>query len=218
MTGTVQDVTERKRVEQQLQASHAMLQQQLQGTLHVIQQMTEIRDAYTAGHQQRVAELSVAIARKMRLPEESCVPLISMAALIHDIGKIAVPAEILARPGKLSQAEFALIKAHPQAGYDILRKAELPYPVPEAVLQHHERYDGTGYPAGLSGDEILPEASILAVADVVEAMSSHRPYRAALGIDAALDEIADGSGTRYYPDVVDACTALFRENGFTFSA
>ncbi len=217
LTGTIQDVTEHKRVEEQLLASQARLQQQLQGTLHVIQQMTETRDAYTSGHQKHVAELAVAIAREMRLPEDSCVPLIEMAALIHDIGKIAVPAEILSKPGKLSQAEFALIKTHPQAGYDMLRQAELPYPVPETVLQHHERYDGTGYPAGLSGDEILPEASILAVADVVEAMSSHRPYRAALGIDAALEEISAGSGTRFYTDVVESCLAVFRK-GFAFSS
>ncbi len=211
------DITARKKADEQLLAGRASLERQLQGTIHVIQEMTEARDSYTSGHQRRVAELAVAIARQMRLPEEECVPLIDMAARIHDIGKIAVPAEILSKPGRLSEAEFALIKTHSQAGYDIIKQAELPYPVPETVLQHHERYDGSGYPAGLSGDDILPEASILAVADVVEAMSSHRPYRAALGIDAALDEISAGSGTRYYPDVVDACTAVFRENCFVFS-
>jgi PAS domain S-box-containing protein/putative nucleotidyltransferase with HDIG domain len=212
-----QDITERRKAEEQLKESNVRLQATLQGTLEVIQQMTEARDPYTSGHQRRVAELSVAIARQMGLPEESCVSLIRTAALIHDIGKMVVPAEILSKPGRLSQAEFALIKTHPQAGHDILKEAQLPYPVSEIVLQHHERYDGTGYPAGLSGDEILPEASIVAVADVVEAMSSHRPYRAALGIEAAMSEIAAGSGTRYYPDVVAACTAVFRENGFTFS-
>ena len=217
LIGTVQDVTESKRAEEQLLTGRVQLQKTLQGTLRVIQQMTETRDAYTSGHQRRVAELAVAIARQMGLPEDSCVPLIEMAALIHDLGKIAVPSEILSKPTRLSQAEFALIKAHPQTGYDILKQAELPYPVPETVLQHHERYDGTGYPSGLCGDDILPEASIVAVADVVEAMSSHRPYRAALGIDAALDEIAAGSGTRYYPEVVTACTAVFRETGFAFS-
>ena len=211
------DITERKKAEEQLLVGRAELERQLRGTVHVIQEMTEARDAYTSGHQRRVAELAVAIARQMGLPEDSCVPLIDMAARIHDIGKVVVPAEILSKPGRLSPAEFALIKTHPQAGYDILKQAELPYPVPETVLQHHERYDGSGYPAGLSGDDILPEASILAVADVVEAMSSHRPYRAALGIEPALTEIAEGSGTRYYPDVVTACIAVFRENGFTFS-
>jgi HD-GYP domain-containing protein (c-di-GMP phosphodiesterase class II) len=213
----LRDISKRKRVEEQLLVADASLKQQLQGTLQVIQQMTETHDGYTAGHQRRVAELSVSIARQMGLPEESCVSLIQMAASIHDVGKIAVPAEILSKPGRLSQVEFELIKCHPQAGYDILKRAELPYPVPETVLQHHERYDGTGYPSGLSGDDILPEASIVAVADVVEAMSAHRPYRPALGIDAALEELSTGSGTRYYPDVVAACIAVFRENGFAFS-
>jgi PAS domain S-box-containing protein len=211
------DTTERRKAEEQLKESNVQLQATLQGTLEVIRQMTEARDPYTSGHQRRVAELSVAIARQMGLPEESCVSLIRMAALVHDVGKIAVPAEILSKPGKLSQAEFALIKAHPQAGYDILKQAGLPWPLPEIVLQHHERYDGTGYPSGLRGDDILPEASILAVSDVVEAMSSRRPYRATLGIEAALDEVSAGSGTRYYPDVVDACLAVFRDNGFAFS-
>ena len=212
-----QDVIELERAERQLLAAHSSLELQLQGTVHVIQQMTETRDAYTSGHQKRVAELSVAIARRMELPEDSCVSLINMAALIHDIGKIAVPSEILSKPGRLSPVEFSLIQAHPQTGYDILKQAQLPYPVPETVLQHHERCDGSGYPSGLSGDEILPEASIVAVADVVEAMSSHRPYRAALGIDAALEEISAGRGTRYYSDVVDTCAAVFHENGFAFS-
>ena len=209
--------TERKLAQERLLAGNAQLEQALQGTLHVIEQMTETRDAYTAGHQKRVAELAVAIARQMGLPEDSCVPLINMAALIHDVGKIAVPSEILSKPGRLSPAELELVRTHSQAGYDILKQAGLPYPVPETVLQHHERYDGTGYPAGLSGDDILPEASILAVADVVEAMSSHRPYRAALGMEAALSEVEAGSGTRYYPEVVAACLTVFRDKGFAFS-
>lgn len=214
----VLNITERKRAEERLQQSFAQLERALQGTLDVIERIVETRDPYTAGHQKRVAELAVAIAHHMRLPEDSCVSLIGTAALIHDIGKIAVPSEILSKPGKLSEPEFLLIKAHPRVAYDILKQAELPYPVPEIVLQHHERYDGTGYPSGLCGDDILPEASILAVADVVEAMYSHRPYRAGLGIDAAIGEIRDGSGTRYHPDVVDACIAAFRDGGFTFSA
>jgi len=213
----LRDVSERKRAEERLLASYTRLEQQLQGTLEVIQQMTEARDPYTSGHQRRVAELSVAIARQMGLPEESCVSLIRTASLIHDIGKMVVPAEILSKPGKLTKIEFQLIMAHSQEGYNIVSRAHLPDPVPEAVLQHHERLDGSGYPQGLRGDDILPEAQILAVADVVEAMSSHRPYRAALGVEAALSEVAAGSGTRFHPEVVAACMAVFREKGFAFS-
>jgi putative nucleotidyltransferase with HDIG domain len=212
----VRDVTRAKRAEQELRESELRLRQALEGTLEVIQQMTEQRDPYTSGHQRRVAELAVAIARELRLPEDSCVSLICTAALVHDIGKIAVPAEILSKPGVLSDTEYTMIRAHPRIGYDILRRASLPEPVPLVVLQHHERLDGSGYPQRLSGDDILPEAQILAVADVVEAMSSHRPYRPALGIDAALAEILDGSGTRYWPDVVTACLCVFREKGFVF--
>jgi HD-GYP domain-containing protein (c-di-GMP phosphodiesterase class II) len=152
----------------------------------------------------------------MGLPEDTCVYLVDIAARVHDIGKIAVPAEILAKPGRLNRAELALVKTHSQVGYDILSRAELPYPVAQTVLQHHERLDGSGYPQGLGADDILPEASILAVADVVEAMSSHRPYRPALGLDVALGEIRDGAGTRYDHDVVDACTAVFAIGGFKF--
>lgn len=211
------DVTEKTRTQHELEVSHTLLQQVLQGTLDVIQQMTEARDPYTSGHQRRVAELAEAIAREMHLPEESCVAVIRTAAFIHDIGKITVPAEILSKPGQISPTEFELIKVHPTAGYNILRKAHLPDPVAETVLQHHERLDGSGYPQRLAGDDILPEAQILAVADVVEAMLSHRPYRPAPGIEAALEEISSGRGTRYYPDVVDACLTLFRDKGFSFS-
>ncbi len=213
----VRDITERRRAQGQLEASHGRLEHMLHGMIQVVEQMTEARDPYTAGHQTRVAELSTAIARQMGLPEETCVSLVDMAARVHDIGKAAVPAEILSKPGKLNDSEFALIKAHPQVGYDILKSAELPYPVAEAVLQHHERLDGSGYPQCLSDDDILPEAQILAVADVVEAMSSHRPYRPALGIEAALEEVSAGSGIRYDPDTVAACLAVFRQNGFAFS-
>ena len=208
---------ERARTEEQLLESHANLERVLQGTLEVIQQMVEARDPYTSGHQRRVAELSVAIARQMGLPEESCVSLIRTAALVHDIGKMVVPAEILSKPGKLTSAQFELVKCHAQIGHDITDQAELPDPVADVVLQHHERLDGSGYPQGLSGDDILPEAQILAVADVVEAMSSHRPYRPALGTEAALEEIRAGSGTLFYTDVVESCLAVFRK-GFAFSS
>jgi len=210
------DITERTKSQQQLEASHERLAQVLQGTLEVIQQMTEARDPYTSGHQRRVAALAEAIARKMGLPEDSCVSLVRTSALIHDIGKITVPAEILSKPTPLTDAEFNLVKAHPQLGYDILKQAMLPDPVAEIVRQHHERLDGSGYPQQLTADGILPEAQILAVADVVEAMSSHRPYRAALGVEAALEAIAAGSGKTYDADVVAACLALFREDGFTW--
>ena len=212
------DITVRQRAREQLEKSHARLEQVVQGTLEVIQRMSEARDPYTSGHQRRVAELSVAIARQMGLPEESCVSLIHTAALIHDIGKIVVPAEILSKPGRLSEVEFSLMKGHSQAGYDILKQSELPAPVPEVVLQHHERLDGSGYPQGLQGDDIFPEAQIIAVADVVEAMSSHRPYRPALGIDAALEEVSSGRGVKYDADVVDACLILFKEQAFAFSS
>ena len=215
--GTARDITERKNSEALLREGQSHTERMLTGMLLVIEQMTEMRDAYTAGHQRRVAKLAVAIARQMKLPEITCVSIVEMAARIHDIGKIIVPAEILSKPGRLSNVEFALIKTHPQTGYDILKRSELPSPVAEVVRQHHERLDGSGYPDGLSGDDILPEASILSVADVVEAMSSHRPYRPALGIEAALQEITAGSGTLYYPDVVDACLAAFHDNSFAFS-
>jgi PAS domain S-box-containing protein/putative nucleotidyltransferase with HDIG domain len=214
----VHDITERKKADARMRETNEQLERALEGTLGVVEQMVEARDPYTSGHQRRVTELAVAIARKLELPENTCVSVIRTAALIHDIGKTAVPAEILSKPGKLTTAEFELIKAHPQTGYDIIRRANLPEYAADVVLQHHERLDGSGYPQGLRGDDMLPEAQILAVADVVEAMSSHRPYRPALGIDAALDEISKGNGTLYYPEVVNACLAIFREDGFTFSS
>lgn len=211
------NITGQKRLHDELVQAHARTERMLEGMVHVIEQITERRDAYTAGHQRRAAELSTAIARRMGLPEDTCVCLIDMAARVHDIGKIGVPAEILSKPGRLTSAEMALIREHPQVAYQILSEAELPHPVAEAVLQHHERMDGTGYPRGLSGNDILPEAMILIVADVMEAMSSHRPYRPALGVEAALAELASGSGRLYDADVVSACIAVFRDTGFRFS-
>lgn len=210
------NVTGQKRMHRELVQAHARTERMLQGMVRVIEQITERRDAYTAGHQRRVADLASAIARQMHLPEESCVCLIDMAARVHDIGKIAVPAEILSKPGCLTEAELALIREHPTVAYEILSRAELPGPVAETVLQHHERIDGSGYPRGLSGNDILPEAMVLIVADVMEAMSSHRPYRPALGIEAALGELASGAGRLYDDDVVAACFSVFREGGFTF--
>jgi putative nucleotidyltransferase with HDIG domain len=175
--------------------------------------IVEERDPYTAGHQERVANLSVAIAQDLNLPEEQ-ISGIRMAGMIHDVGKIRVPAEILSKPTQLSPIELEMIKTHAEVGYKILEPIAFPYPVAKIAYQHHERINGSGYPQGLKRDEILIEARILAVADVVEAMASHRPYRPALGIDAALGEIEKNSGTLYDKAVADACLRLFREKGF----
>jgi len=176
----------------------------------------EMRDPYTSGHQQRVASIAKAIAKEMGMPKEQ-IEGILMAGLIHDLGKIAIPAEILAKPGPITETEFELIKSHPDVGYEILKNIEFPWPIAHIVLQHHERIDGSGYPSGLSGNQILMEAKILGVADVVEAMASHRPYRPALGIDVALQEISKNSGLLYDPDVADACLTIFRQKGFKLS-
>ena len=175
-----------------------------------------MRDPYTAGHQRRVAELAVAIEREMGMPEAD-VADVRVAGLMHDIGKMSVPAEILSKPSALTPIEFTLIKGHSQAGYEIISSAHMPGPIAELVHQHHERCDGSGYPRGLVADELLEGAKVLAVADVAEAMMSHRPYRAGLGVDAALAEIERGSGQQYDPQVAEACIRVFRERGFEFS-
>jgi putative nucleotidyltransferase with HDIG domain len=163
-----------------------------------------------------VAKLATAIASEMGLAAE-LVEGIHFGSLIHDVGKIAIPAEILSKPGRLTEIEFMLIKTHPQAGYNILKGIDFPWPVARMILQHHERLDGSGYPGGLKGDEIILEAKILIVADIVEAMSSHRPYRPGLGIDVALAEIERGRGTFYDSRIVDVCTSLFRDKKFDFA-
>ncbi len=191
------------------------LEHLLEEIIAALSSAVEKRDPYTAGHQERVRQLVFAIANEMQLPEKQKSG-INMAAVIHDIGKMYVPSEILAKPGALSEAELTLIRIHPQVGYDILKGVEFPWPIAEIVLQHHERLDGTGYPKGMHGDEILLEAKIIGVADVVEAMASHRPYRPALGIDKALDEISKNKGTAYESRVVDICCKLFKEKGFQF--
>ncbi|MGZ4959036.1 MAG: HD-GYP domain-containing protein [Methylomonas sp.] len=175
----------------------------------------EARDPYTAGHQRRVANLATAIAKELKLPEDQIEGL-NLASVVHDIGKIRVPAEILSKPGRLDELEFSLIKRHSTTGYEILKSIHFPWPLAQIVLQHHERLDGSGYPHGLKNDEILLEARIVAVADVVEAMVSHRPYRAGLGTDAALEEISRHRGAIYDATVVDACLKLFREQGYNF--
>lgn len=201
----------------ELRTSEAKVRSSLLESITAIAATVEIRDPYTAGHQRRVAEISVKIAEELRLPEDRILAL-RLAAVVHDVGKIKVPVEILNRPGRLSELEFSLIEEHPQAGYDILKEIDFPWPIAEIVYQHHERLDGSGYPRGLSGDQILRETQILSVADVVDAMTSHRPYRAGLGIEAALAEIARKRGMFFAEDAVDVCIKLFRERHWSPAA
>ena len=203
--GIGRDITDRMSVDR--------IRKALGGTVQAIAVTVEARDPYTAGHQRRVADLARAIATEMNLPID-IIDGIRMAAAIHDLGKISVPAEILSKPTKLKKTEFDLIKDHPQSGYDILKDIDFPWPVARIVLEHHERTNGSGYPNGLTGDNILMESRIIAVADVVESMGSHRPYRPSLGIEAALEEIERNKGTFYDNTVADACLRLFREKGF----
>ena len=198
---------------EELQATLNDLRKAMQGIIHVMVLTIESRDPYTAGHQQRVTLLASALAQEMGLSEKD-VEGVKMASLIHDIGKISVPSEILSKPGKLTEIEFCLVKTHPQSGYEILKNITLPWPIAQIVLQHHERLDGSGYPLGLKDKEILLEAKIIGVADVVEAMASHRPYRPALGIEKALEEISQKKGLLYDSKVVDTCIKLFTEKGF----
>jgi len=191
------------------------LQDSLEDTVRAIATIVEMRDPYTAGHQVRVADLAAALAKQLGLPEEQ-VHAIHLAGIVHDLGKIQIPAEILSKPGKITDLEFGLIKVHPQAGYDILKGISFPWPIAQMVLQHHERLDGSGYPQGLKDGDILIEARILSVADVVEAISAHRPYRPGLGTEVAMEEITKNRGKFYDPQVVDACVTLFREQGYTF--
>ena len=205
----------RLQTEQELKLSYQKLQKAMKRTIQAIALILEKRDPYTSGHQERVTKLACAIAKEINLSPDK-IERLYMAGILHDIGKINIPVEILSKPGRLSEIEFSLIKTHPQVADDILKKMELPGEVSSIVLQHHERMDGSGYPFGLSGEAILPEARILAVADVVEAMASHRPYRPALGIDKALEEIFQNKGILYDPEVVDACLKLFKEKRFKF--
>lgn len=202
----LEDVSSLMQADERLRRTLDSLRKGLDATVQAIATMGELRDPYTSGHQKNVARLSKSIAVEMRLPERQCEGIGVMGHL-HDIGKIVVPAEILSKPGKLSDLEFQIIKQHPQAGYDILKTLEFPWPVAQAVLQHHERLDGTGYPHGVRGEKIILEARILAVADVVEAITSHRPYRPGLGIEEALREIKRKRDEAFDAGVVDACMA-----------
>jgi len=204
-----------KTSEKELKKTLKKLRGALGGTIQVIESMVEERDPYTAGHQRRVTDLARSIAKEMGL-SVNLRDAIRMAGAIHDIGKISVPSEILSKPTQLTETEFELIKKHPKVGYEILKNIDFPWPVAEIVLQHHERLDGSGYPNGLKNGQILMEARVLGVADVVEAMSSHRPYRASLGKDKALEEIKKNKGILYEPEAVDACVELISKKGYEF--
>lgn len=214
--GVARDITEHKAKDRELKKSYDKLQNTLEETIRTLAFTVEVRDPYTAGHQRRVAELACAISQKMGLSSEE-VRGVKMAALVHDVGKIQVPAEILSKPGRLAPNEMDLIRTHPKVGSDILGKIEFPQPISEIVLQHHERINGSGYPQGITGKEMHIEAKIIAVADVVEAMVSHRPYRPALELSKAIEEISHHKGILYDTEAVEACMSLLTEDGFVFS-
>jgi len=215
--GMAQDIGERKKAQAEIDRYIARLERAMQSTLTAVSLMVELRDPYTAGHERRVGELAAAIGAEMGLSENT-VKGLRLAGYVHDIGKINVPAEILSKPSRLTPMEFALIKGHAQAGHDVLQGVDFPWPVAQVILQHHERLDGSGYPRQLKNGEIILEARIMAVADVVEAMSSHRPYRPGLGIDSALEEVATNSGRIYDAEVAAACLRLFRDKGYVLPA
>jgi PAS domain S-box-containing protein/putative nucleotidyltransferase with HDIG domain len=215
MRGMLIDITERKQMEQNLKESIERLHKTLDDAVVTMGAIVEMKDPYTAGHQLQVARLATAVAQEMGLPDAQ-VNIIRTAAAIHDIGKIYIPSDILAKPGKLGPLEVSIIRTHAQGSYDILKNIDFGGPVARIALQHHERLDGSGYPQGLTENEIMLEAKILAVADVVEAMASHRPYRPSLGIDKALEEIQHNRGKLYDPGAVDSCLKIFGENRFHF--
>jgi putative nucleotidyltransferase with HDIG domain len=215
VVGIFKDVSDLKFSEAKLQGSYEKLKAALDSTIQAISKIVESRDPFTSGHQERVSRLATVIAEEMGLSEE-LIASIRMAATLHDVGKINVPAEILSKPSKLNPIEISMIRIHPEVGYNILKSIEFPYPVSLIVLQHHERMDGSGYPAGMSGENILLEARIMAVADVVEAMVSHRPYRPGFDIEKAMEEISLHRGILYDGNVTDTCLKLFREKRFHF--
>jgi PAS domain S-box-containing protein len=216
LEGLIEDITIRKHAEKQLLQTLDRLRKAVITTIQVLVSAVESRDPYTAGHQTRTADLARAIATEIGLPQDK-IDGIRLAGSIHDIGKLSVPAEILAKPNKLTDIELSLIEEHSRIGYEVLKNVESPWPLAEIVYQHHERMNGSGYPRNLKGDEILMESRIIAVADLVEAMASHRPYRAALGIEAALEEIEKNKGILYDNTVADACLRLFRVKGYQLS-
>lgn len=209
------DITEQVMAEKRLRESLVQLRKNLGGTIQAMAMTVETRDPYTAGHQRRTSDIARCIAQEMGLPGKQ-VDGIRMAGVIHDLGKISVPAEILSKPGKIGRLEYSLIKNHPQTGYNILQGIDFRWPVAEIIRQHHERINGSGYPSGLKGDSIMLEARVIGVADVIEAMSSHRPYRPSLGISRAFDEITRNRSRLYDPDVVDATVKLYNGRKFNF--
>ena len=212
IVGLLQDISERREAETRINDYVAKLESTLRGTVQVASTMSEMRDPYTAGHERRVGEIAAAIAGELGL-ERQRVEGLKVIGSLHDVGKIGVPSEILSKPGRLSDIEFELIKQHAQRGYEILKNVDFPWPLAQTVLQHHERLDGSGYPHGLKGEQVILEARILAAADTIEAMSSHRPYREALGLDKALAVIESGRDTKFDGNVVDACLRLYRHKG-----
>ena len=211
----IRDISARKNAEEALERQESRLVAQMFETVNSLSNVIEARDPFTAGHQRRVTSLAVEIAKEIRLAP-SVIDGLRFACQIHDIGKISIPAEILTKPTSLNPMEVAMLRAHPQAGYDILKPLIFPWPIAKIILQHHERLDGSGYPNAIKGDSICLEAKILAVSDTVEAMSSDRPYRPAIGIEAALEEIQSNSGVLYDKQVVDSCLKLFHEQGYRF--
>ena len=215
--GLAKDITVQRKSEEELQQSYQRLKKTMDAAIDTMSRIIEAKDPYTSGHQHRVCQLAVPLAQELGLPPDK-IEGIRIASLIHDIGKIGLPTEILSKPSKLTDIEFSLIKGHSQIGYDILKSIDFPFPIAQIILQHHEKINGSGYPNKLKGDEILLEAKIIGVADVVEAMSSFRPYRPALGIDVALEEISQNKGILYDPKVVDICLKLFKEKSFKFES
>ena len=207
------DITEKKRVDLLLEENYRTMRRAWDETIQVLSTTVEMRDPYTAGHQRRVARLAGAIARRLGIPEKSLFA-VERASLLHDIGKIEVPSEILSKPGSLSAIEMGIVRQHAEAGWKILKKIELPWPLADIVYQHHELLDGSGYPRGLEGEEICIEARVITVADIVEAMASHRPFRPSRGIEAALEEIGAQKGKTLDEGVVDACIGIFRDGDF----
>jgi PAS domain S-box-containing protein len=211
----LRDITYRLQIEEEREESLIKVKKTLEGTVTALASLAEKRDPYTAGHQQRVAQLACAIAQEMKLPP-NVVEGLKVIGSLHDIGKMTIPADLLCKPYQLNEYEFNIIKVHPKNAFDILKDIEFPWPVAQAVFQHHERLNGSGYPSGASGNDIILEARILAVADVTEAITSHRPYRPALGLEKALEEISKNRGLLYDQNIVDACLTLFRKRSFDF--
>ncbi|PLW84190.1 hypothetical protein CWI75_02260 [Kineobactrum sediminis] len=214
--GVWTDISESHKAEEAILDYSKKLEHAMFATVNSIARLSELRDPYTSGHERRVGEMGAAIAVEMGLDQHTCMGL-RIAGLLHDIGKIAVPAEILVKPGRLSGTEYALVKEHPEYGYSILKDVTFPWPVARVAREHHERMNGSGYPQGLKGEQISLEARIIAVADVIESMASHRPYRAGLGLAEALEEIERGSGTLYDAKVVAACLTIFREQDYVIT-